>query len=94
MKRARAVLGATALVVALISVPGAAFGADASYRTLSTASNPDWMSGLADSRSLASLSIPGRHETMAVHGGDYTQTQETTATPAAPSRRGWAPASG
>ena len=76
MKRALAALGATALAIALISVPAAAFAADASYRTLSTASNPDWMRGLADSRSLASLSIPGTHETMAIHGGDYTQTQE------------------
>lgn len=76
MKRALAVLGATILAIALTSVPEAAFAADASYRTLSTASNPDWMRSLADGRSLASLSIPGTHETMAIHGGDYTQTQE------------------
>jgi 1-phosphatidylinositol phosphodiesterase len=76
MKRAAAVLGASVLALALISAPQAAFAADASYRTLSSASHPDWMRSLADSRSLASLSIPGTHETMAIHGGDYVQTQE------------------
>src|ERR1700742_4036850 len=76
MKRSLALLGATTLALAVLVAPQAAFAADASYRTLSTASNPDWMRGLADSRSLASLSIPGTHETMAIHGGDYTQTQE------------------
>jgi 1-phosphatidylinositol phosphodiesterase len=76
MKRAVAVLGATALAVALVAVPSAALAADASYRSLSTATNPDWMRGLPDSRSLAALSIPGTHETMSIHGGAWTQTQE------------------
>jgi 1-phosphatidylinositol phosphodiesterase len=34
------------------------------------------MRGLAGSRSLASLSMPGTHETMAIHGGAWTQAQE------------------
>ncbi|MEU4237091.1 phosphatidylinositol-specific phospholipase C [Actinoplanes sp. NPDC026619] len=76
MKRAAALAGAGAIAAALIAVPTAAFAADASYRTLSTAANPDWMRGLPDSRSLAALSIPGTHETMAIHGGAWTQTQE------------------
>ncbi|GIF25908.1 1-phosphatidylinositol phosphodiesterase [Actinoplanes tereljensis] len=76
MKRAVAVLGATALAAALVAIPSAAFAADASYRTLSTAGNPDWMRSLSDSRSLASLSIPGTHETISIHGGAWTQTQE------------------
>ncbi|KAK7052673.1 1-phosphatidylinositol phosphodiesterase [Favolaschia claudopus] len=50
--------------------------ADDSYRTLSTAVNPDWMKKLPDSTPLASLSIPGTHESMALFGGDLTQCQE------------------
>ncbi|MFD0524761.1 phosphatidylinositol-specific phospholipase C [Paractinoplanes durhamensis] len=77
MKRVLALAGATTLIAgALIAVPSVAFAADASYRTLSTAANPDWMRGLPDSRSLAALSIPGTHETMSIHGGAWTQTQE------------------
>jgi hypothetical protein len=76
MKRAAAVLGASVLALALIAAPQPALAADASYRTLSGASNPDWMAGLADGTSLAALSIPGTHETMSIHGGGYVQTQE------------------
>lgn len=76
VKRAVAVLGALVVACAVIVVPQPAFAADTSYRTLSTASNPDWMSGLASGISLAALSIPGTHETLAIHGGDYVQTQE------------------
>ena len=76
MKRAVAVLGATALTLALAAVPSTAIAADASYRSLRTADNPDWMSGLADSTNLAALSVPGTHETMSIHGGTSTQTQE------------------
>ncbi|KAJ7625618.1 1-phosphatidylinositol phosphodiesterase [Roridomyces roridus] len=50
--------------------------ADDSYRTLSTASNPDWMGARSDSVSLAQLSIPGSHESMAITGGDLTECQE------------------
>jgi hypothetical protein len=74
MKRAVAVLGASAVVLALVAVP--AFAADASYRSLSTATNPNWMADRADATSLAALSVPGTHETMSIHGGTSTQTQE------------------
>jgi len=72
--RAAAALGIDAAV--LLAVPQPALAADSSYRTLTGATNPDWMRGLAGSRSLASLSIPGTHETMSIHGGAWTQTQE------------------
>jgi 1-phosphatidylinositol phosphodiesterase len=75
VKRLKGVLIA-ATAVALVIAPSPAFAADSSYRTLSSASHPDWMRGLADSTSLAALSIPGTHETMAIHGGAWTQTQE------------------
>jgi hypothetical protein len=73
MKRTLAVL---ALAATIIAVPDAAFAADASYRTLSSAHNPDWMRSVPDATGLAAMSIPGTHETMAIHGGDLTQTQE------------------
>ncbi|KAJ7157648.1 1-phosphatidylinositol phosphodiesterase [Mycena crocata] len=59
----------------LLLVPGI-FAADDSYRTLSTASNRDWMMKIPDGTSLASISIPGTHESMAIVGGDITQCQE------------------
>jgi len=77
MKRAVAVLGASVLALALLTVPAtAASAADAAYRTLGAASHPDWMGALPAGTGLAALSIPGTHETMAVHGGAWTQTQE------------------
>src|SRR6185369_14706240 len=66
----------TGLFALVIAAPQAAFAVDASYRTLSSASHPDWMRGLPDATSLAGLSIPGTHETMSTHGGALTQTQE------------------
>jgi 1-phosphatidylinositol phosphodiesterase len=77
MKRAATAVFATIACSAVLFVsPGAAFAADASYRTLSSASNPDWMRAVPDGTSLAALSIPGTHETMSIHGGALTQTQE------------------
>lgn len=70
------VVAALGIAAVLIVAPQPAFAADSSYRTLTGATNPDWMRGLADSRSLASLSLPGTHETMSIHGGAWTQTQE------------------
>lgn len=76
MKRALAAVGGMVLCLGLLVTPSAALAADASYRTLSTASHPDWMRSLPDTTSLAALSIPGTHETLAIHGGAWTQTQE------------------
>lgn len=76
LPRAAAVAAATLLAAALVTVPAAAFAADAAYRSLATATNPDWMRGLPDARSLAALSVPGTHESMAIHGGAWTQAQE------------------
>ncbi|WP_157408605.1 phosphatidylinositol-specific phospholipase C [Actinoplanes sp. N902-109] len=69
-------LAVVATAVAALASPGAAVAADSSYRTLSTASHPDWMAAIPDGTSLAALSIPGTHETMSIHGGSLTQTQE------------------
>jgi 1-phosphatidylinositol phosphodiesterase len=70
-----AAVSVCAVLVALLA-PQPALAADASYRTLGAAQNPDWMAPLADATSLAALSIPGTHETMSIHGGALTQTQE------------------
>ncbi len=76
-RRAAVLVVATLVGVgAVVATPGTAAAADASYRTLSTATNPDWMRALPDARSLAALSIPGTHETLAIHGGDLSQNQE------------------
>jgi hypothetical protein len=74
MKRALAVALTVAAVV--LAVPEPALAADSSYRTLTTASNPDWMRSVPDSASLASLSVPGTHQSMSIIGGSLTQTQE------------------
>ncbi|GGN49426.1 1-phosphatidylinositol phosphodiesterase [Actinoplanes campanulatus] len=74
MKRPFAV--ALCVLAALLVAPQPVLAADASYRTLGAADNPDWMAPLAGSTSLAALSIPGTHETMSTHGGALTQTQE------------------
>ncbi|GGL08233.1 phosphatidylinositol-specific phospholipase C [Mangrovihabitans endophyticus] len=76
MKRAAAASGACVLALLLLLSPGRALAADASYRSLGTANNPDWMRRLPDATSLAALSLPGTHESMSVHGGSLTQTQE------------------
>lgn len=72
----RALMFLVTLSAVLVATPGSAFAADASYRTLSAASHPDWMRDLPDTTGLAALSIPGTHETMSIHGGALTQTQE------------------
>ncbi|MBO3743240.1 phosphatidylinositol-specific phospholipase C [Actinoplanes flavus] len=74
MKRAATLFLVLALV--LIGAPGPAYAADGSYRSLTTAANPDWMSAIPDTTSLARLSIPGTHESLAIRGGAWTQAQE------------------
>jgi 1-phosphatidylinositol phosphodiesterase len=76
MKRLRAAVIGICAFTALLVAPQPAFAADASYRTLGAADNRDWMGPLADSTSLAALSIPGTHQTLSAHGGALTQTQE------------------
>ncbi|MER5393477.1 phosphatidylinositol-specific phospholipase C [Saccharopolyspora sp. NPDC002686] len=66
---------ALALALSVSMVPGTA--AAAPYcQSITDASNPDWMAGLPDDASLAQLSIPGTHQTLSLHGGELTQTQE------------------
>ncbi|KAF7290235.1 Phosphatidylinositol-specific phospholipase C domain-containing protein [Mycena indigotica] len=46
------------------------------YRSLNTTRNPGWMARIADETSLAALSIPGTHESMAIMGTSVAQCQE------------------
>ncbi|MEU4218432.1 phosphatidylinositol-specific phospholipase C [Actinoplanes sp. NPDC026623] len=76
-------MGSLAVLAVLATLPTtppathqATLAADASYRTLSSAVHPDWMRSLPDSVSLSALSIPGTHDTMSIHGGALTRTQE------------------
>lgn len=65
-----------ALVVIALSAAGLA--ADASYRTLASASaaNANWMFKIPDSRPVSALSIPGTHDSLAIIGGSLTECQE------------------
>ncbi|GHA63668.1 phosphatidylinositol-specific phospholipase C domain-containing protein [Streptomyces termitum] len=47
---------------------------DAFYNMGST-SRADWMRSLAGTTSLASVSMPGTHDTLAIHGGQFVETQ-------------------
>jgi 1-phosphatidylinositol phosphodiesterase len=40
-------------------------------------SYPDWMAGIPDDRRISELSIPGTHDTMAIHGGPLPYMAET-----------------
>ncbi|MEU0481045.1 phosphatidylinositol-specific phospholipase C [Streptosporangium sp. NPDC006013] len=66
---------AMALAVAAPAAPAWAAGRHSG--DLQLASNPDWMSGLPDGASLAALSIPGTHDTMAYQASIISLTQES-----------------
>jgi hypothetical protein len=80
MRRTSGVLAAVALLGAtswaVLAQPGVAAADDASYRTLTTANNPDWLRSVPDGTNLAAISVPGTHETMAIHGGGLVEAQE------------------
>ncbi|MEV8100571.1 phosphatidylinositol-specific phospholipase C [Kitasatospora sp. NPDC085879] len=46
------------------------------YKSMADTQRPDWMGWVGDGTSLARLSIPGTHDTLAIHGGDLAVTQE------------------
>ncbi|WP_078963384.1 phosphatidylinositol-specific phospholipase C domain-containing protein [Streptomyces durhamensis] len=76
-----------ALSVATTAAPASAFDlpwwpgpSTPAFNSLTSVGNPDWMRRIPDSTGLGQMSIPGTHDTMAVHGGAlapwYYQTQE------------------
>jgi hypothetical protein len=68
------IVASTLVVTAMYA--GSAVAATPYCQSLREASHPDWMRGIPDDTSLAALSIPGTHNSLALHGGDLTQTQE------------------
>ncbi|RSO07908.1 hypothetical protein DMH18_23350 [Streptomyces sp. WAC 06783] len=82
-RRARPLVGLTTVCAALgaaLLTPGAA-GASGSrnedaYRDLGSVTRLDWMANIASDTSLAAMSLPGTHDTLAIHGGASAQTQE------------------
>ncbi|OEJ37240.1 hypothetical protein AR457_35350 [Streptomyces agglomeratus] len=46
------------------------------YRNLGQADRAEWMWGIASDTPLSAMSIPGTHDTLAIHGGAMVQTQE------------------
>jgi hypothetical protein len=78
MRRRIVAIGAVVALAAagVLFTQGQVLAADASYRTLRGTSNPDWMASVPDSTGIAAMSIPGTHETLSIHGGTWTQTQE------------------
>ncbi|MER5636493.1 phosphatidylinositol-specific phospholipase C domain-containing protein [Kitasatospora sp. NPDC002227] len=86
--RATLLLATTALVPLLPTAPAGAvtppFSAGPqpsdAFETLQSSSQPDWMSRVPDQTWLAGMSIPGTHESLAIHdaipGGDTTQAQQ------------------
>ncbi|WP_050514499.1 phosphatidylinositol-specific phospholipase C domain-containing protein [Streptomyces rimosus] len=69
-----AALGATLLTPADAGAAGSR-NEDA-YRDLGSVTRLDWMANIADDTSLAAMSLPGTHDTLAIHGGAAAQTQE------------------
>ncbi|WP_185297746.1 phosphatidylinositol-specific phospholipase C domain-containing protein [Streptomyces finlayi] len=70
------------LILSAMAVGGTNFAppasaADADYHSLAENARPDWMRDLPDESSLAELSVPGTHDTLAVYGGSITETQES-----------------
>ncbi|ATB48299.1 phosphatidylinositol phosphodiesterase [Corallococcus macrosporus DSM 14697] len=67
------------LVLGLVAVTPSAFAAGRYYNDSGSIQthHPNWMSWVPDSTSLAALSLPGTHDTMAYqsYGGSLTQTQ-------------------
>ncbi|MFF2147519.1 phosphatidylinositol-specific phospholipase C domain-containing protein [Kitasatospora sp. NPDC058190] len=69
-----------ALAVAPLAVPHAALaeGTDNrdAFQNLGSADQQDWMGKVGATTPLTAMSIPGTHETLAVHGGSSAQTQQ------------------
>ena len=72
-----------ALLIAALALPFAASAATKERATpffdnksdTSPSAQPSWMSWVPDSVAISRLSIPGTHDSVAIHGGDAAQTQ-------------------
>ena len=57
---------------------GSAFSTDGAPKGWLTAAVNNWMGGLPDGTALGTMSIPGTHDSGAMHGGLAVQTQSLT----------------
>ncbi|MFE6051853.1 phosphatidylinositol-specific phospholipase C domain-containing protein [Kitasatospora sp. NPDC056446] len=80
LRRLTRLVTACVAVGAALLAPGSAEAAgkpnSAAFDNLGPASKADWMKNVAGGTWLAALSLPGTHDTLAVHGGSSVQTQQ------------------
>lgn len=85
LRPGRAAISAAAMLAlaGLLTTPGTAAAQPSSssdaFNSVTVESHADWMSGLPSGASLSSLSLPGTHDTLAIHGGlfaAYYEAQE------------------
>lgn len=69
--QAAALSGLVAAAVLAPSAPALAqpTNSTSAFNSLTQGANPDWMGQLPDQTGLGALSIPGTHDTLAIHGG-------------------------
>ena len=74
----RKAIGSTLVVLAaallgLLATPGTASAQPTTstdaFNSLTAESHPDWMAAIPDQTGIGALSIPGTHDTLAIHGG-------------------------
>ncbi|MGV9339673.1 phosphatidylinositol-specific phospholipase C domain-containing protein [Streptomyces sp. NPDC003688] len=65
-----------ALLTPVTTAGAAGVDKDDAYRNLGAATRSDWMKDVASDTWLAAMSLPGTHDTLALHGGAIAQTQE------------------
>ncbi|CAM5336813.1 hypothetical protein SALBM135S_05617 [Streptomyces alboniger] len=68
-----------ALSAALLSPAGAEAAGSTNrdaFENLGEADRAEWMWGIASDTKLSNMSIPGTHDTLSIHGGNWVQTQE------------------
>ncbi|MGW3233585.1 phosphatidylinositol-specific phospholipase C domain-containing protein [Kitasatospora sp. NPDC001095] len=71
-----ACVAASAALLAPASAEASGTSNSDAYNNLGSTSRADWMRNLAGDTWLASLSLPGTHDTLAIHGGDPVRTQQ------------------
>ncbi|MFD0327787.1 phosphatidylinositol-specific phospholipase C domain-containing protein [Streptacidiphilus monticola] len=62
-------LGLGALLPASTPAVAQPSGSTGAFNSLTGGSHPDWMASVPDATGLATLSLPGTHDTLAIHGG-------------------------
>ena len=71
----------TTAALAVVSVPGAASAQPSNstdaFKSMTAESHPDWMSAIPGATSLAALSVPGTHDTLAIEPGILAAAYET-----------------